>query len=371
MTVLQRTTVSFGLLIATAVAGCSDGYKHTAESFFVVEEIDLAPIIEPPSDQDRRRLFDRMTVQATSYSVLNAVLSQPDIAELACVKQATTSYQEPTDWLAEHTTVSTSPDAGTFTLNVSGPTPEAALKLCQAVTDAFVKYVVVAEKKHLLKNRNTLARIYDNKSEMLRKKREDLRMLARDLGYNSDKPNPETMMINDSLRVLRKRISALTMQLMKKEQALTFAQAEQRREAGQSQKSTALKNKTPFDSRGKPTDNPKPAAENSGPLRPEDVQDIDAEILAIEKMEREIAFLKQQREKTQMEYLNLANGVSHLSEYSADLERRKDELEMLSKVVNELGMQLQRFDLQMSVGVEPVRLVSPPHVVGFEMGEEL
>ena len=72
-----------------------------------------------------------------------------------------------------------------------------------------------------------------------------------------------------------------------------------------------------------------------------------------------------------MEYLNLANEVSHLGEYSADLERRKDELEMLSKVVNELGMQLQRFDLQMSVGVEPVRLVSPPHVVGFEMGEEL
>ena len=58
--------------------------------------------------------------------------------------------------------------------------------------------------------------------------------------------------------------------------------------------------------------------------------------------------------------------VDELGEYSADLVRQQDELVHLTQATNELGLMLERMELQARLNVRAVHIDVRPHVPGYD-----
>jgi hypothetical protein len=58
--------------------------------------------------------------------------------------------------------------------------------------------------------------------------------------------------------------------------------------------------------------------------------------------------------------------VEEIGEYSADLVRRQDELVHLTQATNELGLLLERMELQARLNLRAVHIDSRPHVPGYD-----
>jgi predicted RNase H-like nuclease (RuvC/YqgF family) len=87
---------------------------------------------------------------------------------------------------------------------------------------------------------------------------------------------------------------------------------------------------------------------------------------ALEKLKREIVQIKHKLEFFNKQYMALAIQAEDIGQYSADLVRRQDELVGLTRVVNELGLLLERRHTQARLNLSQMHIVARPHVPGYD-----
>ena len=84
---------------------------------------------------------------------------------------------------------------------------------------------------------------------------------------------------------------------------------------------------------------------------------------ALPAAEKEIPIIKPEVKPEEKEF---ATQVDELSEYSADLVRQQDELVHLTQATNELGLMLERMELQARLNLRAVHIDVRPHVPGYD-----
>ena len=104
---------------------------------------------------------------------------------------------------------------------MTGDDPQQLKKLVQAITDAYLDRVVDEERDGFLKQRENLERSYDEKAEEVRRKREDLQVIARDLGTaDAQTANTAQQLLLDQVLYLRRQIGVLRTEYTRKEREL-------------------------------------------------------------------------------------------------------------------------------------------------------
>jgi capsular exopolysaccharide synthesis family protein len=340
------------------------------------------------------------------YRVCNAALSQPGISELPWIKKVNATGIDPADWLSTQLTIDIPSSKREklgygnqlLLISMTGDDPQQLKKLVQAITDAYLDRVVDEERDGFLKQRENLERSYDEKAEEVRRKREDLQVIARDLGTaDAQTANTAQQLLLDQVLYLRRQIGVLRTEYTRKERELITYE----KQVGWL---AHTGNILPEDIENEMAENPdlqrydERLAEiqkeldayrqiyrdkTAAPIRQreeeitrllaeqEDLkQGLRARFLAAirsgerksevqlthERLETEFKEARQYYENVRSEYAQLADQVKDLGEYSADLVRRQEELEQLTRVTNEVSYELEKLDLELSAGIARVRL---------------
>ena len=340
------------------------------------------------------------------YRVLNTALND-GLMELEDIKEAQEDGIDPIDYLAKVLIIEV-PDSekekkgyGGQILRISmrGDDPDQLKQILEAVTDAYLEEVVTEERAEWLKQKDVLQAQYLEKVDELRLKREDLQELAKTVGTSDpDTANATQQLLLDQILYLRRQISEVREQSVQKQRDL--------RAYEQQVGSLALAGSIlPEDIEAELTENENLAeyqariAEVQAELdaykqiyrdsSAEAIKSREAEITRLQ--EEQAGFAQQLRNEIlaavrrgerksdaqynherleaesieannylaslQAEYSKLALQVTEIGEYSADLNRRQDELVHLTQVTNELGYELEKLDLELRANQSRVRRV--------------
>jgi len=117
------------------------------------------------------------TGQMRSRMVLAAALNRDDVKKLQLEQQ----YPDPIAMIEERLKVDLQPDNELVKIYLSGMTPEMAMILVQAITDAFLEEVVEKDRKQRVDTVATLESMYNSQAAKLRTKKENARKLADEL----------------------------------------------------------------------------------------------------------------------------------------------------------------------------------------------
>ena len=109
----------------------------------------------------------------TSRPVLTAALRQPEVAQLPTL----TTKSEPVEWLAKNLSVGGAGEEF-FKVKLSGDRPTDLPKIVNAVTEAYISEVVVAEQQNRRSRLSELEKVSARVAEELQLKREELRKLT-------------------------------------------------------------------------------------------------------------------------------------------------------------------------------------------------
>jgi succinoglycan biosynthesis transport protein ExoP len=123
-----------------------------------------------------RFYFQNQLALIRSRLVLNAALRQPDVAKLPRVRQQT----DPVEWLSKQ--IQASFEGDLFRISVRGDNPKELAILANALTEAYFREVVDAERTERLDRFNKLKEIYTKYQDTLQDKRQRLRKLAETAG---------------------------------------------------------------------------------------------------------------------------------------------------------------------------------------------
>jgi len=118
-----------------------------------------------------------------SRFVLNAALRKPGIAELDTVRE----QQYPLQWLGKVIEVGSGESPEILRIALTGDRPEELAAIVNAVKDAYLDEVVLAERKERLSRLNDLERIFEQTENKVRQKEERVSGLAKELGSGDSK----------------------------------------------------------------------------------------------------------------------------------------------------------------------------------------
>ena len=340
------------------------------------------------------------------YRVLNTALND-GLMELQYIKEAQQDGIDPVDYLANVLIIEV-PDSekerkgyGGQILRISmkGDDPDQLKQILEAVTDAYLEEVVTEERAEWLKQKDVLQAQYLEKVDELRLKREDLQELAKTVGTSDpDTANATQQLLLDQILYLRRQISEV--------RELSVQKIRDLRAYEQQVGTLALAGSIlPEDIEGELAENEELAEyqvriseiqaeldaykqiyrdDSAEPIKSREAdisrlkdeqagfaQQLRNEILAAvrrgerksevqlnhERLEAEAIESNNYLESLQAEYSKLALQVQEIGEYSADLERRQDELVHLTQVTNELGYELEKLDLELRANQARVRQV--------------
>jgi succinoglycan biosynthesis transport protein ExoP len=131
---------------------------------------------------ETEQTFDtyRQTQMAMIHSrfVLNAALRRPGISELSTIRSLT----YPLEWLEENVAVDTYNSPEILKISLAGSDPEDITKLVNAVKDAYLDEVVLADRKQRISRLNELERLHSETEEKVRQKQQRVESLAKELG---------------------------------------------------------------------------------------------------------------------------------------------------------------------------------------------
>ncbi|MBX6312416.1 MAG: AAA family ATPase, partial [Isosphaeraceae bacterium] len=136
---------------------------------------------EARPDFDLYRLEQAVLIK--TRHVLNAALRDPKVSGLGSVR----GQIDPVDWLSNQIQVDFPGYGGILRIGMSGDDPQEVTLLVNAVTEAYLREIVEAERNERLARFDQLQRIYDGLQKSLETKRKTLRELAESLG-SDDKP---------------------------------------------------------------------------------------------------------------------------------------------------------------------------------------
>jgi len=153
---------------------------------------------EPPErfTRDAFEIYKNTQAQLLkSRFVLTAALRKPEVAKLQSVRQ----QGDPIRWLQNQLQVSFPGDAEIMKVSLAGEEPKESVPLLNAIVDAYLGEVVDVERKRRNDRLNELDDVYDEKCQQVRRKMNEFRTLADNLGTGS----PEAVKLKQQIALRR------------------------------------------------------------------------------------------------------------------------------------------------------------------------
>lgn len=141
-----------------------------------------------------------------SRFVLNAALRRPGISELSLVRQK----PYPVQWLENDLTVDSYDSPEIVRLSLSGDEPEQLTALVNAVKDAYLEEVVLADRKKRLSRLADLERIFEETDQKVRQREQRIESLAKQLGTGDAKAlSFKHQMAMEQFQLLKRELSSI------------------------------------------------------------------------------------------------------------------------------------------------------------------
>jgi capsular exopolysaccharide synthesis family protein len=174
--------LSLGSLLAAAVGGAAWYFlsaKYTAVSQVQVSSSQF-PVVFVDTADGRTDFLTYLRTQAArikSRYVLSGALKSDGVKGLDVV----TRQADPINWLTDKIKVEYQDGNELITISMSGDDPDQPIALVNAVTQAYLKDIDLAEHEHRSKRFAEVTDLYDKAAEKLRIKKESYYKLAKDL----------------------------------------------------------------------------------------------------------------------------------------------------------------------------------------------
>ena len=188
-------SLGLGLLCATLLGPAvwfAVGPKYYASSFLRIsmQEQFLVPgqrDMLMVTDRDRFEIYKNTQAQlVVSRFVLTAALRKPEVAKLASV-QAEQRSGDPITWLLKKMGVGFPGKAEIMEVSISREDPNEAAILVSSVVNSYLTEVVNAEREQKRQRLSDLDRIYAEREEEVRKKRDGAQGLGGNAGHLGDR----------------------------------------------------------------------------------------------------------------------------------------------------------------------------------------
>jgi succinoglycan biosynthesis transport protein ExoP len=177
-----RTAVAFGVplaIVAVVAAWFSMPAPFTAYALLKIDENAPRLVFSTAEGEDDFFTFRQtQTALVKSRFVLNAALRKPGISDLQTLR----GIEHPVEWLQENVRVGSYNSPEILQIALEGEHPEELAALVNAVKDAYLDEVVLADRKKRIARVSELESIYNDTEEKVRKKEERVEQLARQLG---------------------------------------------------------------------------------------------------------------------------------------------------------------------------------------------
>lgn len=177
-----RTAVAFGIPLAVvAVIGAwfSMPAPFTAYALLKIDENAPRLVFSTAEGEDDFFTFRQtQTALVKSRFVLNAALRKPGISDL----QTLQGIAHPVEWLQKCLKVGSYNSPEILQIALEGENPEELAAIVNAVKDAYLDEVVLADRKKRIARVSELESIYNDTEEKVRRKEERVEQLARQLG---------------------------------------------------------------------------------------------------------------------------------------------------------------------------------------------
>lgn len=200
-------------LVATAAAWILVPAYYT--SFVLLKVASTEPrLVFKKAETEQNFDTYRQTQMAMIQSrfVLNAALRQPGISDLETVR--TKAY--PLEWLEDNVAVDTYNSPEILKISLSGGNPEDITKIVNAVKDAYLDEVVLADRKQRITRLNELERIHSETEEKVRQKEQRVESLAKELGTgDSQALSIKHQMALEQISLLRREHARVRFELMR------------------------------------------------------------------------------------------------------------------------------------------------------------
>ncbi|MBI1313467.1 AAA family ATPase [bacterium] len=210
-----RTAVAFGVpltIVAVVAAWFAMPAPYTAYALLKIDENAPRLVFSTAEGEDDFFTF-RQTQMALVKSrfVLNAALRRPGISDLRTLR----GIEHPVEWLQNVVKVGTYNSPEILQMALSGEHPEELSALVNAVKDAYLDEVVLADRKKRIARVSELEQIYNETEEKVRKKEERVEHLARQLGTgDSAALSIKHQMALEQISLLRREHARVRFELM-------------------------------------------------------------------------------------------------------------------------------------------------------------
>lgn len=200
-------------LIAVVLAWLMLPANFTAFALLRVAAVEPRLVFKTVEDQgDFHTYLKTQMALLKSRFVLNAALRRPGVAELGIVR----AQKHPVEWLEKAVTVDTYNSPEILRVSIAGDDPQALATLVNAVKDAYLEEVVLAERKQRIARLADLERIYQDTEKKVRQREERISSLAKQLGSGDSKAlTIKQQMALEYIAQLRREHSRLRFELMR------------------------------------------------------------------------------------------------------------------------------------------------------------
>jgi capsular exopolysaccharide synthesis family protein len=213
--------LGLGLPLAAAAAALAWNFlplsRYTAQSMLQVASMPSNFVFRETEVVDRSEYRNYQLTQQTlikSPFVLSAALADPKVSRLGIVRR----QADPVQWLEKQLAVSFTGEV--MFISLDGDDPEELAALVNAVTLAYEKEVVYAERTKRQERYNTLKQIFADYQTKLRSRRQELKDLAEKAGSN----DKQTLALKHQLAM--EDLAAARRELWQVQTDLTRAQSE-------------------------------------------------------------------------------------------------------------------------------------------------
>ena len=200
-------------LVATAAAWIAVPAYYTAFALLKVASTEPRLVFKKAESEQSFDTY-RQTQMAMIQSrfVLNAALRQPGISDLETIR--TKAF--PLEWLEDSIAVDTYNSPEILKISLAGGHPEDITKIVNAVKDAYLDEVVLADRKQRITRLNELERIHSETEEKVRQKEQRVESLAKELGTgDSQALSIKHQMALEQISLLRREHARVRFELMR------------------------------------------------------------------------------------------------------------------------------------------------------------
>ena len=322
--------------------------------------------------------------------VLLSALRRPGIAELKTLQD---EKEDQAGWLARSIQVTAPMESEVIQVRLRGESPSDVTQIVNAVTQAYIGDVVNKEKAARLERRDTIQRQYKQNMTEVRRRRDEYNNLAKTLGANdSIEVATQRSLLLDHLGTLRAQLTSLQRDLSLLDAELAVLDAKSRGDISEEDlpaemldamlardpmiaelrdRLASLDEAMTFQAERSARGANDPAVkrlesqraslvdrirQRGEELRPQIVAQMSLDAAGrrsgavdgpgVLRLRRQI--LAQELEAKSKEFDKVAKEVTELGQANADLSARRSEIEQLEKVTEQMGMQLQASEVDIS-----------------------